>query len=97
MLVPAAIPGHAELLWNAYLGIQSCIDTVQLPSLELLFSTDWEYGCGTGCPYVWGPAPNLELDPLVLLERGILVLGGCPHTSGRHASTCSCKTCTVFY
>ena len=79
MLAPVAIPGHAEVLWNVWLDIQSCnglysTDTVRLPSLGLLFSMDWECGFGTGCPYVWGPAPNLELDPLVLLGKGILVL-----------------------
>ena len=101
MLAPVAIPGHAEVLWNVWLDIQSCnglytTDTVRLPSLGLLFSTDWECGSGTGCPYVWGPAPNLELDPLILLGKGILVLGGCPRSSGRRAGTCSCETCTVF-
>ena len=24
MLVPGAIPGHTEILWNIWLGIQSC-------------------------------------------------------------------------
>ena len=58
----------------------------------------YELGMRTGCPDIWGPAPKLELELPVSLRRGIFVSNGCPHTSNRHAGTCSCETCTfIFY
>ena len=102
MLVPAAIPCHAELLWNTGLGIQSC----NVLHIYIYTSATAWLPC-RGCFSVWignavvelavptwGLAPNLELDPLVLLRRGILVLDGCPRMSSRHAGTCSYETRT---